>query len=144
VAQCRTQYFQAPGKRGEENFLSQYDPLEVLGLSPECTDPKEVERSFIMLQKHFGPQGPHPNEEAFLKVQRAYDILKDVNSPYYMKASVQDSHRRKLQLGMMPPWYRRGLLVHFTLTCIFIAIVFAIFMKLMFQPMNKQMRAALR
>lgn len=141
--QRRTQYAQVPGKRDQEAFLSQYDPLEVLGLETDCTV-EDIDKAFEERTAFYGPNGKMPDPKKVDRVFRAHEILKDPNSPYYSKAHTTQKDRQRLQFQLLPKGKRR--LIEFQvgfLMCVLLGIALLV-VELCFRPMKRSLRAATR
>ncbi|KPA79461.1 putative mitochondrial hypothetical protein [Leptomonas pyrrhocoris] len=141
--QRRTQYAQNPGKREQEAFLTQFDPLEVLGLEPDC-NVEDIDAAFERMKGKYAPNGKSPDAKMVERVFRAHEILKDPDSPYYLKAHSSQTDRQRLQFQLLPKSKRRFIEVQ---VCILMFIVFAIAVltiKLVLRPMNRSIRAATR
>lgn len=141
--QRRTQYAQMPGKRDQEAFLTQFDPLEVLGLESDCTV-EEIDAAFERAKAKYGPKGPAADAKMVDRVFRAHEILKDPDSPYYLKAHSSQTDRQRLQFQLLPKSKRR--LIEFQV-CILMLLAFGVAVlaiKLCFRPMDRSLRAATR
>ncbi|KAG5476920.1 hypothetical protein LSCM1_05253 [Leishmania martiniquensis] len=141
--QRRTQYAQMPGKRDQEAFLTQFDPLEVLDLPPDSTV-EDIDAAFERAKAKYGPKGACPDPKMVDRVFRAHEILKDPNSPYYLKAHSSQTDRQRLQFQLLPKSKRR--LIELQL-CVLMLIVFGVavlVIKLVLRPINRSMRAATR
>lgn len=132
------------GRRDEEAFLSQYDPLEVLGLHPETDDMIKVHDAYGKLDQAFGPSSGRPNLARFKNVQKAYDILKDHQSVYYKKARPTQTNRRKLMLQVVPAKQKQLIFAQSYTVLIFVLMgIWGIAYSIFF-PMIKITRAASR
>lgn len=141
--QRRTQYAQMPGKREQEAFLSQFDPLEVLDLPSDSTV-EDIDAAFEKAKAKYGPNGKYPDAKMVDRVFQAYEILKDPDSPYYLKAHSSQTDRQRLQFQLLPKSKRR--LIEFQV-CLLMLIVFGVavlVMRLVLRPMNRSIRAATR
>lgn len=143
VVQRRTQYMQAPGKRDQEAFLSQYEPLDVLNLDETCSA-KEVHAAYNRLVAKYGPQGPSPDPKMVDRVTGAYEVLKDPMSPYYIRAHATDNHRKRLQFDMLPEKQRKAVQFQVVIAAIFVACVGGLIVFMSLQPMKKVRHAATR
>ncbi|KPI87310.1 hypothetical protein ABL78_3593 [Leptomonas seymouri] len=141
--QRRTQYAQNPGKRDQEAFLTQFDPLEVLGLEPDCNI-EDIDAAFERMKGNFGPNGKSPDAKMVERVFRAHEILKDPDSPYYLKAHSSQTDRQRLQFQLLPKSKRRIIELQ-VCVLMFIALGIAILtIKLILRPMDRSIRAATR
>ncbi|GET89143.1 hypothetical protein, conserved [Leishmania tarentolae] len=141
--QRRTQYAQMPGKRDQEAFLTQFDPLEVLDLPSDSTV-EDIDAAFEKAKAKYGPKGKYPDAKMVDRVFQAYEILKDPDSPYYLKAHSSQTDRQRLQFQLLPKSKRR--LIEFQV-CLLMLIVFGVIvlvMRLVLRPMNRSIRAATR
>lgn len=134
---------QTPGKRDQEAFLAQYDPLEVLCLSDSCTV-SEIDKAHERLAQKYGPGGAFPDEKMAERVRRAHEILKDPASPFYMKAHSSDMDRQRLQFELLPKREKKLLQVHIIFAACLVGGVMLLMINMMLKPMRKGMRAALR
>jgi hypothetical protein len=136
--------FETPGKRDQEAFLYQYDPLEVLGLPPTTTSKKQVDAAFETLKAAYGEGGKMPNKNKMQRFQSAYDILLDPHSVYYTKATIDQKSRRELMVDVMP--FREAFVVKSQAWMIMIVVVlgFFTFVYSTFFPTIKMARAASR
>ncbi|EPY33554.1 hypothetical protein STCU_02160 [Strigomonas culicis] len=140
--QRRWQYAQS-GKREHEAFLSQYDPMEVLGIEPDC-NVDDIDAAFAAKKALYGPKGRSPDAKMVERVFRAHEILKDPESPYYLKAHSSQTDRQRLQFQLLPKSKRRLIEVQVgILMCIALAIGMMV-VAMCFQPVQKAKRAALR
>ncbi|KAG5502784.1 hypothetical protein JKF63_04552 [Porcisia hertigi] len=142
-AQRRTQYAQMPGKREQEAFLTQFDPLEVLDLPSDSTL-EDIEAAFEKAKAKYGPKGKYPDAKMVDRVFKAYDILKDPDSPYYLKAHSSQTDRQRLQFQLLPKSKRR--LIEFQVCFLMLIVlgVAALVINLVLRPMKRSMRAATR
>ncbi|CBZ27624.1 conserved hypothetical protein [Leishmania mexicana MHOM/GT/2001/U1103] len=141
--QRRTQYAQMPGKREQEAFLTQFDPLEVLDLPSDSTV-EDIDAAFEKAKAKYGPNGKYPDAKMVDRVFQAHEILKDPDSPYYLKAHSSQTDRQRLQFQLLPKSKRR--LVEFQV-CLLMLIVFGVavlVIRLVLRPMNRSIRAATR
>ena len=136
--------FETPGRRDQEAFLYQYDPLQVLGL-PQTTDSAAVvTKAYEAAKAEAGPTGKSPNKTRMERVQKAYDIIMDPQSVFYSKAGVSDQSRKALMLDVMPR--ASGALLRFQAgvgTILLTIGCFAFFYTILF-PVIKMGRAASR
>jgi hypothetical protein len=93
--------YETPGKRDQETFLAQYDPLQVLGLPHDCASMAEVDDAFSKI-KEAQATGKIQNPKAMKRYEQAHEILHDTTSPYYLKARLQDTNRQYLLMSAMP------------------------------------------
>ncbi|EPY42153.1 hypothetical protein AGDE_01770 [Angomonas deanei] len=78
------------------------------------------------------------------RVFRAHEILKDPESPYYMKAHSSQVDRQRLQFQLLPKSKRRLIEVQVgILMCVVVGLVVGTIL-ICFQPVKKTKRAALR
>jgi preprotein translocase subunit Sec63 len=143
VAQKRWQYMQAPGKRDQDAFLSQFDPLDVLCLDESCSV-KDIHEAHKRLTAKYGPTGPSPDTKAVEKVRRAHEVLTDPTSSYYARAHTSDTDRQRLQFEMLPKGQRKVFQFHIVGCVILIGIVACITLTMAMQPYKRVQRAALR
>ncbi|KAL7706416.1 hypothetical protein N2W54_007257 [Lotmaria passim] len=141
--QRRTQYAQNPGKREQEAFLTQFDPLEVLGLEPDC-NVEDIDAAFERMKVKYAPNGKTPDAKMVERVFRAHEILKDPDSPFYLKAHSSQTDRQRLQFLLLPKSKRRFIEAQ---VCVLMFIVFGIAVltiKLILRPMDRSIRSATR
>jgi preprotein translocase subunit Sec63 len=143
VTQTRTQYMQSPGKRDQEAFLSQFEPLDVLCLPDTCSA-QDVTDAFNRLTLKYGPQGPSPDPKMIERVRRAHEVLTDPSSPYYTRAHAGDNERQRLQFDMLPKNHKKALQLHVVLTMILVAGVAWLVIHMALKPMRNVKRAATR
>eukprot|EP00672_Neobodo_designis_P003317 CAMPEP_0174864178 /NCGR_PEP_ID=MMETSP1114-20130205/57861_1 /TAXON_ID=312471 /ORGANISM="Neobodo designis, Strain CCAP 1951/1" /LENGTH=198 /DNA_ID=CAMNT_0016099265 /DNA_START=26 /DNA_END=619 /DNA_ORIENTATION=+ len=144
TARRHASMFETGGKREQEGFLYQYDPMDVLGLTRDTEHIDEVKAAYEELKAQFGPNGTAPSKSRMQKVQAAYDILMDHESVYYTKQGVHDHHRKTLQLQVMP--HGTSSLVQakaMIMTCLVCIGAFSFFYVILF-PVIKMSRAASR
>jgi preprotein translocase subunit Sec63 len=136
--------FETPGKRDEEAFLYQYDPMEVLGLPKTTNDLAQVKDAFNKVQMDVGPNSKKPNKQRMERAQKAFDMLMDHESVYYRKSTMSDKHRRELMLQVMPRGV--GLLAQANVGLFTILVIMGVFsfFYVMCYPMIKISRAASR
>lgn len=136
--------YETPGKRDEEAFLYQYDPLDVLGLPASTNKKKEVEAAMEMARSLYGPKGSKPNKSKMDRCQAAYDILMDAHSVYYTKANVEQTTRKQLMVDVMPA--REAYVVQVRAYIMMMIIIFGVatFIHSMLYPTIKMARAAAR
>ena len=136
--------YETPGRRDEEAFLRQYDPLDVLGLSRNTNNIKEVDSAYAKLRDEFGPKSKKPNPQKWERVEKSYKILKDYQSVYYSKQAFNDQNRRDMMLQIMPQgssiWTQAKAMM---MTAVMIIGFFG-FLYVMFYPVIKMARAASR
>jgi hypothetical protein len=89
-------------RRDQDSFLSQYCPLEVLGLYEGESNLNNIHAAFA--KKKAEAKG---NKYKTTQLERAYAILTDPRSSYYEKASWQQGHRQKLLVDLLPQQQRR-------------------------------------
>jgi hypothetical protein len=89
-------------RRDQESFLAQYCPLEVLGLYEGETSMRNIVNAYNAKKK-----AAAGNKYKTTQIERAYSILTDPKSPYFEKASWQQTHRQRLLLELMPDTQRR-------------------------------------
>ncbi|RNF10040.1 hypothetical protein TraAM80_01776 [Trypanosoma rangeli] len=143
TAQSRTQFAQVPGKRDQEAFLSQYNPLEVLALEESCTV-EEIDEAFERMSAKYGPNGPCPDAKLLDRVFRAHAILKDPGSPYYLRAHSSDSERQRLQFQLLPKSKRRLIEVQVGILLLLLVGLAMLVLSLVLRPMKRSIRAATR
>ncbi|KAG5500119.1 hypothetical protein JIQ42_04454 [Leishmania sp. Namibia] len=141
--QRRTQYAQMPGKRDQEAFLTQFDPLEVLDLPSDSTV-EDIDAAFEKAKAKYGPKGKFPDAKMVDRAFRAYEILKDPDSPYYLKAHSSQTDRQRLQFQLLPKSKRRLIELQLCLLMLVVFVVAVLVIKLVLRPMNRSMRAATR
>ena len=144
AAQRFAAMYETPGRRDEEAFLRQYDPLDVLGLSRNTNNIKEVDSAYAKLRDEFGPKSKKPNPQKWERVEKSYKILKDYQSVYYSKQAFNDQNRRDMMLQIMPQgssiWTQAKAMM---MTAVMIIGFFG-FLYVMFYPVIKMARAASR
>ncbi|RNF01628.1 uncharacterized protein Tco025E_08544 [Trypanosoma conorhini] len=143
TAQSRTQFAQVPGKRDQEAFLSQYNPLEVLALEESCTV-EEIDEAFKRMSAKYGPNGPCPDAKLLDRVFRAHEILKDPGSPYYLRAHSSDTDRQRLQFQLLPKSKRRLIEVQVGILVLLLVGLAMLVLTLVLRPMKRSIRAATR
>ncbi|KAK7200401.1 hypothetical protein NESM_000094200 [Novymonas esmeraldas] len=141
--QRRTQYAQMPGKRDQEAFLTQFDPLEVLDLPSDSTV-EEIDAAFEAAKAKYAPNGKYPDAKMVERVFRAHEILKDPDSPYYLKAHSSQTDRQRLQFQLLPKGKRRFVEFQVALLMLIVFGVAVLVIKLVLRPMNRSLRAATR
>ncbi|CAJ1027481.1 hypothetical protein Q4I30_004530 [Leishmania utingensis] len=141
--QRRTQYAQMPGKRAQEAFLMQFDPLEVLDLPSDSTV-EDIDAAFEKAKALYGPNGKYPDAKMVDRVFRAHEILKDPDSPYYLKAHSSQTDRQRLQFQLLPKAKRRLIEVQVCVLMLVVFVVALLVIKLVLRPINRSMRAATR
>lgn len=141
--QRRTQYAQMPGKREQEAFLTQFDPMEVLGLEPDCTI-EDIDAAFEAAKAKYGANSKCPDAKMVERVFRAHEILKDPDSPYYLKAHSSQTDRQRLQFQLLPKSKRRLIESQVALLMLLVFGVAVLVIKLVLRPMNRSLRAATR
>ncbi|KEG14184.1 hypothetical protein DQ04_00581020 [Trypanosoma grayi] len=143
TTQSRAQFAQVPGKRDQEAFLSQYDPLDVLALDESCTV-EEIDAAFKRLSAKYGPNGPCPDPQMVDRVFRAHEILKDPGSPYYLRAHTSEVDRQRLQFQMLPRSKRQLIQLQVGLLMILLVGLAMLVISLMMRPVKRSLRAATR
>lgn len=143
TSQKRWQYMQAPGKRDQDAFLSQFDPIDVLGLDESCSA-QDIHASHKRLAAKYGPTGPSPDAKMFQKITRAHEVLTDPTSSYYARAHTSDSDRQRLQFEMLPKGQKKVFQVHIIGCIIIILIVMVLTINMALQPYKRVHRAAQR
>jgi hypothetical protein len=143
AVQRRTQYAQNPGKREQEAFLTQFDPLEVLGLEPDC-NVEDIDAAFERMKGKYAPNGPSPDAKMVERVFRAHEILKDPDSPYYLKAHSSQTDRQRLQFQLLPKSKRRFIELQVCFLMLIVVGIAVLTVKLILRPMNRSIRAATR
>jgi hypothetical protein len=129
--------------RSDETFLSQYDPLDVLGLN-EQAQRSDVERSYAEMCAEFGPQGRKPDAKRLERVQRAFEILKDPKSIYYMRAVPREDFKHRLSYQFMDSNNKLMSKIKGFFGIVLVCIFFFGTMGMAFQPFKKIHRAALQ
>ncbi|KAF8298483.1 hypothetical protein TcYC6_0075140 [Trypanosoma cruzi] len=142
-AQSRTQFAQVPGKRDQEAFLSQYNPLEVLDLDESCTV-EEIDEAFKRMSAKYGPNGPCPDAQLLDRVFRAHAILKDPGSPFYLRAHSSETDRHRLQFQLLPKSKRRIIEFQVGILVLLLAGLAILVFVLILRPMKRSIRAATR
>ncbi|RHW67451.1 DnaJ domain containing protein [Trypanosoma brucei equiperdum] len=141
--QVRTQFAQIPGKRDQEAFLAQFNPLDVLGLNESCTV-DDIDEAFKRMSAKYGPNGPTPNAQMVDRVFRAHEVLKDPASPYYLRAHSSDSDRQRLQFQLLPKRQRRLIKGQAGMLVLFLAGIAMLVISMTFRPVKRMLRAATR
>ncbi|ORC91816.1 uncharacterized protein TM35_000054120 [Trypanosoma theileri] len=141
--QRRGQFAQVPGKRDQEAFLSQFDPLDVLALNSDCTV-DDIDAAFHRLQSKYAPNGPSPDAKMLDRVCRAHEILKDPGSPYYLRAHTSEVDRQRLQFQMLPKSKRQLIQVQVGMLMVLVAGLTMLVISLMVRPIKRSLRAATR
>jgi hypothetical protein len=136
--------FETPGRRNEEAFLYQYDPLSVLGLPPNTNDIAVVKDAFERMKAEYGPTSKKASKTKMERIQQAYDILMDYQSVYYTKAAMDDQNRKQMMIQVMPQgtsaWTQFRAVA---MTCL-VAFGCFTFIYIMLWPIIKMARAASR
>lgn len=143
ATQKRWQYLQAPGKRDQDAFLSQFDPIDVLGLEESCSA-ADIHAAHKRLAAKYGPTGPSPDPKMLQKVTRAHEVLADPSSSYYARAHTSDNERQRLQFEMLPKREKKVFQLHIIGCCVVIFIVAVITINMALQPYKRVHRAAQR
>ncbi|KAH9586469.1 hypothetical protein LSM04_004409 [Trypanosoma melophagium] len=141
--QRRAQFAQVPGKRDQEAFLSQFDPLDVLALDSNCSV-DDIDAAFKRLQSKYAPNGPNPDAKMLDRVCRAHEILKDPGSPYYLRAHASETDRQRLQFQMLPKSKRQLIQIQVGMLMVFLAGIAMLVVSLMVRPVKRSLRAATR
>jgi hypothetical protein len=131
--------YELAGKREQEGFLVQYDPLQVLGLPTDEDNFENVRKAYAELQE------AHKGDRTRLdKIHRAYTILSDPASPYYVKSRMQDVNRRKMQIQLLPPQQQKLVKFQAFLYTVFVAFGIMTIGYAFLYPVKKMLRAATR
>jgi hypothetical protein len=128
--------------RNDESFLSQFEPLDVLGLD-ELAQRADVERRYVQLKSELGPQGARPDPRRLERVEQAFEILRDPKSIYYTRAVSDEEFKHRLAFQFTDS---RGKLVMKVRTLsVFLAVIAFVFatLRLAIHPYTKVRRAAL-
>lgn len=141
--QHRYQFYTDPAKRDHEAFLATYDPLQVLGL-PEDATAREVHEAAERKKAQYAVGAKEHNKQKLETVERAYDLLKDISSPYYTKAGSGDRYRHRLQVDMLPAKNKKMVQFQMLVLCIFVGCGILMILKQILLPMQKSLRAATR
>lgn len=143
LTQRRTQYMPVAGKRDQEAFLSQFDPMDVLGVEEGCMV-EDIDAAFERLKSKYAANGATPDAKMLERVFQAHEILKDPGSPYYVRAHSSQTDRQRLQFQLLPKNKRRA--IEFQVGILLCVLFMALFMlvKLCLAPMKKSLRAATR
>lgn len=139
---ARTQYA-GGSNRDQEAFLTQYDPLDVLGLDTDCTV-EDIDAAFEKMKAQYAPNGPTPNAKMVDRAFRAHEILKNPDSAYYAKAHTSQTDRQRLQFQLLPKGQRRLVQGQVVVLMSFAFIIFFLTIKVCFSPITKPLRAATR
>lgn len=143
VTQRRSQYMPVTGKRDQEAFLTQFDPMDVLGVETDCNI-SDIDEAGDRLKGKYGPNGTAPDAKMLDRVVRAYDILKDPDSPFYLRAHSSQTDRQRLQFQLLPKSKRRMIEVQVGfLMCVAFTAAFLL-VKMSMQPMRRSLRSATR
>lgn len=132
------------GRRDHEAFLSQHDPVEVLGLSEDDVTYDKAKEAYERLLIHYGPKGPQTSAKMHKRVVQAWEIINDPVSPYYTKARIGDDGRRRLQLAVMPAKHRWLLNAQAGMYVVAAVVFFWFIFYLCMQPVQKGIRSATR
>ncbi|KAG8345866.1 hypothetical protein TRVL_03311 [Trypanosoma vivax] len=143
ATQSRGQFAQVPGKRDQEAFLAQFDPLDVLGLDESCSV-DDIDKAFQRLSAKYAPNGPSPDVKMVDRVFRAHEVLKDPGSPYYLRAHTSEVDRQRLQFQLLPKHHRRMLQVQVAMLMAFLVGLAVLVISLTFRPVKRTLRAATR
>lgn len=133
----------ATANRDQEAFLSQFDPTDVLGIDPDCTI-DEIDAAFEKKKAFYAVNGPMPDAKMVNRVFQAHEILKDPNSPYYLKAHTSQTERQRLQFQLLPKNKRRLVELQVAIVMSVLFLGFVLVVKMCFKPMNHSLRAATR
>lgn len=90
----------ADASRENETWLSQYEPLDVLGLN-ENANRKDIEAAYAKTKETFGPRGILPNVKTVERAEKAMQILGDPNSIYYTRALASEEWKHRLHFQFL-------------------------------------------
>ena len=137
--------FDSPTVREEMAFLSERCPVDTLELKYDANLRQEnVIEAFERLSQLYGPRGKRPNPGKLDAVERAYKIMRNVNSVWYERAQPDDKVRLNLRLELYQGSERIKL--QFSSGIYFLTYLLAILMviKLVMLPIEKMHRAVTR
>ncbi len=126
-------------RRDQEAFLSQYNPMEELGLYEGVCDIKQIVKAYEEKKKTF-----KGDKVMIERIERAFNVVTDPKSPYFERLTWQQGYRQRLMIELLPKDQRRAAkgYAYFWGTIGAIAILFFIYSFI--HPIKKIWRAATR